>query len=376
MPDVFISYKRERRPGAEHFAEIIRLYGFDVWFDYALVKGHDFAKQIDEKIRASKILVVLWCTKSVGSRWVHEEVDLAKDLQILLPVKIEKCELSIGDRRLDYFDLTEWDGSPRSHHLDNFLTEIGNRVGHLPLPNFAQLKEYEATWRRFGAPPFSEFALEAGIDVAEGRGGQLGEESPRDRSRDHGTLDIVVLHDIWTEMKGVENLSRLRRFLEQIRGTALEGVVEQRIENLERRQSDSNTAEWLKAARPMLSAIKALYQTMAWRQYGPYPNVKIFESNLRQLVSLLPPITKDIERSQIIGILEDGIETEIHQGHPIPDSYRFELIFPRSSSRFGHDNKTVEVCVRPGINVKCYSRRENFGDLTEGLLIDPELVFA
>ena len=62
MPDVFISYKRERRSAAEHLARILSLYGFDVWFDYALVKGRDFAQQIDAQIRASRLAFNTRCS--------------------------------------------------------------------------------------------------------------------------------------------------------------------------------------------------------------------------------------------------------------------------------------------------------------------------
>jgi len=136
MPEVFISYKPECRAAAEHVTEILTKYGYDIWFDYALVKGHDFAFQIDQMIRSCKVLVVLWCQKSVGSRWVHEEVDLANELGILLPTKIEPCELPVGNRRLDCVDLTSWDGAPRSPALDDLLVEIGKRVGRVPTPDF------------------------------------------------------------------------------------------------------------------------------------------------------------------------------------------------------------------------------------------------
>jgi hypothetical protein len=108
MPEVFISYKSERRRAAEHMAAVLERYGYSVWFDYQLIKGRDFGLQIDGKIREAKALVALWCTESVKSRWVAEEVDLAHELDILVPVKIEPCTLRVGFRRQDYIDLSEW----------------------------------------------------------------------------------------------------------------------------------------------------------------------------------------------------------------------------------------------------------------------------
>jgi formylglycine-generating enzyme required for sulfatase activity len=166
--EIFISYKSERRRAAEHLAETLRRHGYTVWFDYQLVKGRDFARQIDARIRAAKALIVLWCTMSVRSEWVGEEVDLAKQLGILIPTKIEDCDLPVGDRRKDYIDLIHWDGSPRSHQLDKLLLTVAAKVGRDPQPNFRALQEYEALWRRFGGPSLRAFALEAPLEASVG----------------------------------------------------------------------------------------------------------------------------------------------------------------------------------------------------------------
>src|SRR5262245_19379040 len=100
--NIFISYKTERRNAAAHLAAVLRLYGYSVWFDYQLVKGSDFGLQIGSKIREAQALVALWCSLSVGSRWVMEEVDLAYERGILVPVKIEPCDLPVGFRRQAY----------------------------------------------------------------------------------------------------------------------------------------------------------------------------------------------------------------------------------------------------------------------------------
>src|SRR3954449_12765891 len=98
-------------------AAVLKCYGFSVWFDYQLIKGRDFALQIDHEVRQAKALVLLWCSRSVSSPWVVEEADLAQHLGILVPVKIEACELPLGFRRQDYINMAEWDGAPRSHVL-------------------------------------------------------------------------------------------------------------------------------------------------------------------------------------------------------------------------------------------------------------------
>ena len=159
MVDVFISYKSERRKAAAHLAKILECYGYTVWYDYSLVKGRNFAAQIDAKIREAKAVIVLWCSKSVRSEWVADEAALAAKLDRLVPAKIEHCELRVDFDRKDHIDLTGWGGAPRDHALDVLLAALEQKVRRAPQQNFKAICEYEEVWRRFGAPSLKAFAL-------------------------------------------------------------------------------------------------------------------------------------------------------------------------------------------------------------------------
>ncbi len=161
MVDVFISYKSERRKAAAHLAKILECYGYSVWYDYSLIKGRDFAQQIDAKIREAKAVIVLWCSLSVRSEWVADEAALAAKLDLLVPAKIEPCELRVDFDRKDYLDLTLWGGAPRDHALDALLAALKQKTGRKPQQNFEAICEYEEVWRRFGAPSLKAFALGA-----------------------------------------------------------------------------------------------------------------------------------------------------------------------------------------------------------------------
>ena len=163
MVDVFISYKSERRKAAAHLAKILECYGYMVWYDYSLVKGRDFAAQIDAKIREAKAVIVLWCSLSVRTEWVADEAALAAKLDTLVPVKIEPCDLRVDFDRKDYLDLTRWDGAPRDQSLDVLFAALEQKVGRAPQLNFKAISEYEEVWRRFGAPSLRAFALNAPV---------------------------------------------------------------------------------------------------------------------------------------------------------------------------------------------------------------------
>lgn len=270
MVDVFISYKSERRAAAEHLAKTLRHHGFTVWFDYELVKGRDFGLQIDAKVRLAKAVVVLWCSLSVKSRWVHEEVDLAQELGTLTPVKIEACDLPVGNRRVDYVDLSGWDGSPRSPALDDLLETIGQRVGRAPVPDFTALKAYEADWRRFGAPPLRAFALARPLEMqAAGAGGVVADRAldptpPGVRAAPAPTASpsLQDLRETWEKLSPTGNLDRIRRFhADHAKGTLLAFEVEHRIEEIE-----ADLARKAEAARLAAEAARREAEAKALRE--------------------------------------------------------------------------------------------------------------
>lgn len=159
MYDVFLSYKSERRPAVRHLAKVLELYGYSVWYDHKLVAGADFARQIDDVLQNSKVVMPLWCKLSVESDWVLEEAHVAKEHGVILPVMIEQIRLPFGFTRLDTVDLTSWDASPRSHSIDRLIDEVARIVSKSPTIDYAGLRAYEESWRNFGAPSLAQFAL-------------------------------------------------------------------------------------------------------------------------------------------------------------------------------------------------------------------------
>ena len=167
MADIFISYKSERRAAAEHFAEVLKRYGYSSWFDYEQAMGEDFAARIEQEIRKAKALLVLWCSRSVASRWVREEVILARELGILVPVKIEACQVPIGSRLVRTIDLSAWDGGPCASALDPLIDALEKVTGRDTRLVRKSLKEYENAWWRLGSQRPRAFALKTPLEEPE-----------------------------------------------------------------------------------------------------------------------------------------------------------------------------------------------------------------
>jgi hypothetical protein len=88
-----------------------------------------------------------------------EEAHFAQCHDKLAPAWLERVEPPLGFGRADTIDLSIWDGAPRGHGLDRLLDEIARFVGRDPQLNFRKAREYEGTWRGFGAPRLAGFPL-------------------------------------------------------------------------------------------------------------------------------------------------------------------------------------------------------------------------
>ncbi len=159
MAEIFISYKSERRPAARHLAKVLDAWGYQSWYDYGLIPGHDFEPRLMAELNAAKVVIVLWCAMAVGSPWVNKEAREAKRAGKFLPCRLESCALPQDFSGADTINLMEWDGAPRSHMLDRVLGELARRLGRDPAMNFNRLRELDEDWRGYGAPSLAQFAL-------------------------------------------------------------------------------------------------------------------------------------------------------------------------------------------------------------------------
>ena len=145
-------------------------------------------------------------------------------------MKIEACELPVGFRRLDYLDLTDWDGAPRNHRLDRLLDELEQKTGRAPNLDLKAVRAYEATWRRFGALSLKVFALDKPLDASEWDR-RLPEPKPPGENGGNGLLIIAAQE--WPAVRDSRDIARLRRFEASFAGTYYAGEAQALREALE-----------------------------------------------------------------------------------------------------------------------------------------------
>ena len=119
------------------FAEAFADEGFSVWWDASLHSGETFDEVIEQRLRESKAVVVLWSPRSVASRWVRAEATQADRRNKLVPAIIEPCDRPIIFELTHAADLCEWTGDITDVRWRDFVSDLRRLVerdqeGHAP----------------------------------------------------------------------------------------------------------------------------------------------------------------------------------------------------------------------------------------------------
>src|ERR1700757_3348586 len=110
MSDIFISYARSTEREAKQVAEALRGLGYDVWRDDELPAHRDYSEVIEERLRGSKAVVVVWSADAAKSQWVRAEADLAREAHTLVQLSLDAAPLPMPFNRIQCADLSVWTG--------------------------------------------------------------------------------------------------------------------------------------------------------------------------------------------------------------------------------------------------------------------------
>jgi adenylate cyclase len=89
MSDVFVSYARSTEPQAKEIAQALRSEGFSVWRDDEIPAHKPYAEVIEDRLRSSKAVLVIWSADAVKSQWVRAEADAARELGTLIQATVD-----------------------------------------------------------------------------------------------------------------------------------------------------------------------------------------------------------------------------------------------------------------------------------------------
>ena len=136
MASVFLSYDRDDADKARPLAQALEKAGHEVWWDLHLRGGAQFSKVIEEALRASDAVVVLWSVNSVESAWVRDEASEGLKRGKLVPLSVGNVSPPMGFRQFQTIDLGAWKGRGKVPRLSELLEAIESQSTR-PAPQVA-----------------------------------------------------------------------------------------------------------------------------------------------------------------------------------------------------------------------------------------------
>ena len=129
MADVFVSYARPDEPQAKRVADALRDQGFSVWRDDELPAHRAYADVIQERLSASRAVVVLWSSKAAKSQWVRAEADVARQAGTLAQATFDGTVPPLPFNQIQCADLTGWHGEGKDPGWSKLIASVGELTG-------------------------------------------------------------------------------------------------------------------------------------------------------------------------------------------------------------------------------------------------------
>jgi adenylate cyclase len=136
--DVFISYARPSEQAAHLIAQSLRDEGFSVWRDDELPAHRAYSDVIEERLKAAKAVVVLWCAESTKSHWVRAEADTAREAGTLVQASLDGVLPPMPFNQIQCADLKGWDGDASSagwQKLESSVAALVKGIGDEVAPS-------------------------------------------------------------------------------------------------------------------------------------------------------------------------------------------------------------------------------------------------
>jgi adenylate cyclase len=131
MSDIFISYARSTETQAMQIAQVLRGLGYGVWRDDQIPAHRDFAKVIEERLSASKAVVVIWSEDAIESEWVRSEANRARADRKLIQLRVDGCRPPMPFDQIQCADLVGWTGEQDHPGWMKVTASVGDLVGVL-----------------------------------------------------------------------------------------------------------------------------------------------------------------------------------------------------------------------------------------------------
>ncbi|MDQ5768926.1 Lcl domain-containing protein [Thiothrix subterranea] len=130
MHDIFLSYSSQDRERLQPLFQALAQQSWSVFWDHQSIHtGENWHRKIDQAIRESRCVVVVWSKGSVDSEWVLEEASNGKSRNVLLPIKIDDIEPPFGFAMRQAGNFTRWNGKSDSPVFIELAAQIYGLLG-------------------------------------------------------------------------------------------------------------------------------------------------------------------------------------------------------------------------------------------------------
>ena len=110
MGYIFVSYHRPDAAKAKRVVSGLEAAGYEVWWDEQLPTHRSFREVIEERLRGSQAVVVLWSKLAAKSHWVLAEADIAHGLGKLVQASTDSNLPPIPFNQIQCAWLQDWKG--------------------------------------------------------------------------------------------------------------------------------------------------------------------------------------------------------------------------------------------------------------------------
>lgn len=126
-PDIYLLYAQPDGVIAERLARHFRARGWRVFTDVQLMGGKNWIEDNAQALEAARLVVVLWSSHSMESRFVLDAAMRGWNREVLIPVRIEAVRIPAPFDRLHTLDVVDWSGA-QDHRVHALLDALARRL--------------------------------------------------------------------------------------------------------------------------------------------------------------------------------------------------------------------------------------------------------
>jgi adenylate cyclase len=129
LADVFISYERSAEATALRAADALTNSGHTPWLDALLPVHRDYSEVLEEQLKASDVVLVLWSEAASGSQWVRAEADYARQEGKLVQAILDDSLPPMPFNRIQCARLAGWTGDASNPEWGKILEGVAQISG-------------------------------------------------------------------------------------------------------------------------------------------------------------------------------------------------------------------------------------------------------